>query len=58
MDIVDNGVFVVGFGDELQHIFVILAGKVEPDDVEAVVEEGRQDARLRIALLSGDQDVV
>lgn len=58
MDIVDNGVFVVGFGNELQHVFVILAGKVEPDDVEAVVEEGRQDAGLRIALLSGDQDVV
>lgn len=39
MDIVDDRVLVVGFSDELQHVFVVLASQVQPDDVEAVIEE-------------------
>ena len=58
VDVVDYCVFVVCFGDQLQHVLVVFSSQVQPDDVETVVEEGREDARFGVALLGGNEDVV
>jgi hypothetical protein len=50
-DIVNDGVLIVRFRDEFKHIFIVLLGQIEPNDVETIVEKSRQNTRLRMPLL-------
>ncbi len=58
VDVVDEGVLVVALGDQFQHVLVVLLRQVQPDYVQAVVQEGGEDAGLGVAVLGGDEDVV
>jgi hypothetical protein len=58
VNIVDERVLVVGFGNQLQHVLIVFLREVKADDVEAVVEEGGEDAGLRVFFFGGDEDVV
>jgi hypothetical protein len=56
--VVYDSVLVIALGDQLQHILIVLSGQVQPDDVETVVEECRQDARLGVPFPGRQQNMV
>ena len=58
INVIDKRVLIIGLSDELEHVLIVLLREVEADDVEAVVEKGREDAGFGVAVLGGDEDVV
>ena len=57
-NVVDNGVLVICFRNQLKHIFIILSGQIKTNYVQTVIEESWEDAGLWMPIFGGKEDVV